>query len=126
VATAATAAATATAADEAEDDDGEFEEEGKSSDGEPASTYIFEAELKAREEQLGKHCMVVRTLDGDLHCIDVATLVMFWSSSATGGMYGDCSVGSSITCHVATAAEAEGEAGTEQYGAGHELHYNGM
>jgi hypothetical protein len=67
------------AVDEAEDDseeggsdDGEFEE-GESSDGEPANTDIFEAELKAREEELGKHCMVVGTLDGgciavDLHC----------------------------------------------------------
>jgi hypothetical protein len=59
------------AADEAEDiseggSDGEFEE-GESSDGEPANTDIFEAELKEREEQLGKHCMVVGTLDGEPH-----------------------------------------------------------
>jgi hypothetical protein len=45
---------------------GEFDEgeDDSSDDGEPANTDIFEAELRAREEELGKHCMVVGTLDG--------------------------------------------------------------
>ncbi|WIA20683.1 hypothetical protein OEZ85_005056 [Tetradesmus obliquus] len=67
---AAEAAAAKAAADEAEaseeeDAEGESEDEGEDGedDGEPLNTDIFEAELKQREEELGKHCMVVGALD---------------------------------------------------------------